>query len=99
MAAAVINSEAIPTAAAIAIAIVLDFLVASLTMVAVGMSIITWIVVNARMGVVVAIAFGRHIPGNDWHCADFDLSDGDRDYGAAAERLCELANATPPRIH
>ena len=57
VAAAVINSEAIPTAAAIAIAIVLDFLVASLTMVAVGMSIVTWIVVNARMGVMVAIAF------------------------------------------
>jgi Pentapeptide repeats (8 copies) len=56
-AAAVLYSGAIPTAAAIALAIVLDFLVASLTMVAVGMAIITWIVVNAKMGVMVAIAF------------------------------------------
>jgi Pentapeptide repeats (8 copies) len=55
--AAVVYSGAIPTAAAIALAIVLDFLVASLTMVAVGMAIITWIVVNARMGILVAIAF------------------------------------------
>ena len=55
--AAVIYSGAIPTAAAIAIAIVLDFLVASLTMVAVGMAIVTWIVVNAKWGVGVAIAF------------------------------------------
>ena len=55
--AAVVYSGAIPTAAAIAIAIVLDFLVASLTMVAVGMAIVTWIVINAKWGVIVAIAF------------------------------------------
>ncbi|MBD3882002.1 pentapeptide repeat-containing protein [Phormidium tenue FACHB-886] len=55
--AAMIHSVAIPTAAAIAIASVLDFAVASLTMAAVGLSLIAWTVVNRKVAIVVAIGF------------------------------------------
>jgi uncharacterized protein YjbI with pentapeptide repeats len=55
---ALIHSAAIPVAGAIAIAIMIDFSVASLTMIAAAGTIVAWRAINLKVSVAVGIAFG-----------------------------------------